>query len=70
MQQRTLGIDLGIQSPSVAVVMDEQGEAVVGGLPFELSVEGLERVEQAAVREAAPGSKLHVVMEQTFPTYL
>ena len=38
MQQRTMGIDLGIQSPNVAVVLDEQGEPVVNGMRVELDV--------------------------------
>ncbi len=40
MEQRTMGIDLGIQSPNVAVVLDERGEELVSKLSFELSEEG------------------------------
>lgn len=63
-----MGIDLGVQAPSVAVVLDEQGDVVVDGLRFELSVEELERVEQSALQNAAPGIRLHVVIEKTFPS--
>ncbi len=52
MEQRTMGIDLGIQSPNVAVVLDERGEELVSKLSFELSEEGLVRAEQAGLREA------------------
>jgi transposase len=63
-----MGIDLGIQARSVAVVLDERGEVLVDGLGFELSVEELERVERAALENAESGTKLHVVIEKTFPT--
>ncbi len=65
---RTLGVDLGINAPCVAVGLDEQGEETLGATRFELSFEELERVEQAALRGAEPGAKLHVVMEKTFPS--
>ena len=63
-----MGIDLGIQAPSVAVVLDEEGKVLVDGLSFELSAEGLERVEHSALEGVAEGTKLHVVIEKTFPT--
>jgi len=68
MNQRTMGIDLGIQSPSVAVVLDERGEVLRDNLRFELKVEELERVESAALEGSAPGTKLHVILEKTYPT--
>jgi transposase len=68
MEQRTMGIDLGIQSPNVAVVLDERGEEVESKLIFEMSKEEFQRVEQAALSGARDGTKLHVVMEKTFPT--
>jgi len=68
MNRRTMGIDLGIQAPSVAVVLDERGEVLVDGLRFELSLENLEQAERVALESAAPGTKLHVVIEKTFPS--
>lgn len=68
MIRRTMGIDLGIQAPSVAVLLDEQGEVIVDGLRFELSVEELERVERSALEGATSGTSLHVVIEKTFPS--
>jgi len=66
--KRTLGVDLGINAPCVAVGLDEQGEEVLEATRFELSLEELERVERGALRGAKPGTKLHVVMEKTFPS--
>jgi transposase len=63
-----LGVDLGIRAPSVAVVADEEGKVISGAIRFELDVKELARVEQEALRGAAEGTKLHVVMEKTFPT--
>jgi transposase len=68
MSQRTVGIDLGITTPSVAVVLDERGELLIEGQRFELCVEQLEQLEQKALAGAPEGSRLHVVMEKTFPT--
>ncbi len=68
MIRRTMGIDLGIQAASVAVVLDERGEVLVDGVRFELSVEELERVERSALAGASAETKLHVVIEKTFPT--
>jgi transposase len=61
-------VDLGINAPCVAVGLDEQGMEVLEATRFELSLEELERVERGALRNAAPGTKLHVVMEKTFPS--
>jgi transposase len=61
-------VDLGINAPSVAVGLDEQGKEVLQAVRFELSLEELEAVERAALRGAEPGTKLHVVMEKTFPS--
>ena len=69
MARRNLGLDLGINAPSVAVALDERGEPVVEGLRFILGVPELQEVEQAALKGAEPGTKLHVVMEKTFPTH-
>jgi transposase len=66
--KRTLGVDLGINAPCVAVGLDEQGTEVLEATRFELSFEELEWVEQAALGGAKPGTKLHVVMEKTFPS--
>ena len=68
MNQRTMGIDLGINAPSVAVVLDERGDVLVRGMRFEVSVEELERVERSALEGTPPGAKVHVVIEKTFPT--
>ena len=59
---RTLGLDLGISAPSVAVALDERGEPVVEGLRFTLGLPELQEVERAALKGAEPGTKLHVVM--------
>lgn len=69
MARRTLGLDLGISAPSVAVALDERGEPVVKGLRFTLGLPELQEVERAALKGAEPGTKLHVVMEKTFPTH-
>jgi transposase len=68
MSQRTVGIDLGITAPSVAVVLDEKGQLLIERHRFELSVEQLEQLEGKALAGAPEGSRLHVVMEKTFPT--
>jgi transposase len=68
MKRRMLGVDLGIRAPSVAVIADEEGKVISGGIRFELDVKELARVEQEALRGAPEGTKLHVVMEKTFPT--
>ena len=54
--------------PALQSVLDEQGEEVLEATRFELSLEELERVERGALRGAKPGTKLHVVMEKTFPS--
>jgi hypothetical protein len=59
--KRTLGVDLGINAPCVAVGLDEQGAEVLEATRFELSLEELERVEQAALRGAKPGTKLRLL---------
>lgn len=63
-----LGVDLGIRAPSVAVLADEQGRVIGETLRFELNVEEIERVERTALAAAPDGTKLHVVMERTYPT--
>lgn len=68
MKRRVLGIDLAIQALNVAVVADEGGHYIGEAIRFELSIEELERVEQAALRGMPEGTTLHVVMEKTFPT--
>ena len=68
MNQRTMGIDLGINAPSVAVVLDERGDVLVRGMRFEVTVEELARVERSALEGAPLGAKVHVVIEKTFPT--
>ena len=68
MHQRTLGIDLGVKSPNVAVVWEERGHRLIEVLHFELSLPEIERVERAALRGMAEGTKLHVVLEKTYPS--
>jgi transposase len=68
MKHRVLGVDLGIQAPSVAVVADTDGAILGNAVRFELGVDELERVEATALKGAEDGTKLHVVMEQTYPT--
>jgi transposase len=67
-EKRILGVDLGINAPSVAVGLDEHGNEVLKAVRFELGLEELERVEQAVLRDAKPDTNLHVVMEKTFPS--
>ena len=69
MHQRTLGVDLGVKSRHVAVVWQEEGQKLIEVLRFELLLEELGRVERAAMAGAAEGTKLHVVMEKTYPAY-
>lgn len=68
MENRVLGLDLGIQAPSVAMVADTDGTVLGQAIRFELDIEELEGVEAAALAGAKEGTKLHVVMEQTYPT--
>ena len=68
MEHRVLGVDLGIQAPSVAVVADTDGTILGKAVVFELSVDELEGVEATALAGAKEGTRLHVVMEQTYPT--
>lgn len=68
MEHRVVGIDLGIQAPSVAMVAETDGRIIGAAIRFELDVEELERVEALALTGAKEGTKLHVVMEQTYPT--
>lgn len=68
MEHRVLGMDLGIQAPSVAVIVDTDGTVQGKAVRFELGVDELERVEAIALAGAKEGTKLHVVMEQTYPT--
>ncbi len=68
MKHRVLGVDLGIQAPSVAMVAETDGTILGNAVRFELSIDELERVEASALEGAKEGTKLHVVMEQTYPT--
>ena len=68
MKHRVLGLDLGIRAPSVAMVADTDGTIIGNAVRFELGIVELERVEAAALEGAKEGTKLHVVMEQTYPT--
>ncbi len=65
---RMLGLDLGIRAPSVAVVADDRGNVIGKALRFELGVNEMKAVEQSALCGAVEGTKLHVVMEKTYPT--
>jgi transposase len=67
MHQRTLGIDLGVKSTNVAVVWEEQEHRLIEVLRFELSLPEIKRVEEVALRGMAEGTKLHVVLEKTYP---
>ena len=69
MKHRVVGVDLGIRAPSVAVVAATDGTILDGkALRFKLSIDELERVESAALEGSKEGTKLHVVMEQSYPT--
>ncbi len=68
MKHRVVGIDLGIRAPSVAMVADTDGTIIGNAVRFELGIDELERVEVAGLEGAKEGTKLHVVMEQTYPT--
>ncbi len=64
-----MGLDLGVRAPSVCVVLDEQGEPVLDGASFGLNIVELEGLERKALEGAPAGTKLHVVMEKTYPTF-
>lgn len=64
---RIVGVDLGVKSKSVSVVLNGSRE-VIKSLRFALSVEELERVEREALEGSEDGTRLLVVMEKTFPT--
>lgn len=68
MRRVTMGIDLGIKAPSVAVLLDEESNILIDGERFELSLEALERLECMALQAAGAESRLHVVIEKTFPS--
>lgn len=68
MEQRVVGMDLGIRAPSVAVVAETDGTILGKALRFKLSIEELERVEATALEGTEEGAKLHVVMEASYPT--
>ena len=68
MNRRVLGVDLGIRAPSVAVVADTDGTIIGNAVRFELGIDELVHVEVAALKDAKEGTKLHVIMEQTYPT--
>ncbi len=68
MKHRVVGIDLGIRAPSVAMVAEVDGTIIGNAVRFELGIDELERVEVAGLEGAKEGTKLHVVMEQTYPT--
>ena len=68
MKHRVVGIDLGIRAPSVAMVADTDGTIIGNAVRFELDIDELERVEVAGLEGAKEGTKLHVIMEQTYPT--
>ena len=68
MKYRVLGLDLGIRAPSVAVVADTDGTIIGNTVRFELGIDELKGVEVAALKDAKEGTKLHVIMEQTYPT--
>lgn len=69
MHQRTMGIDLGVKSPNVAVVWEEEGQRPIEVVKFDLFLKEFERLERAGLSGAAEGTKLHVVMEKTYPAY-
>lgn len=69
MHQRTVGIDLGVKSAHVAVVWEEEGQRIIEVIKFDLYLKELVRIERAAIAGASEGTKLHVVMEKTYPAY-
>ena len=69
MQRRLVGIDLGIASAHTVRVLDGAGREVcrrrTGPTVAELS-----RIEDAALHDAEPGTRLEVVLEPTGPAWL
>ncbi len=69
MHQRTVGIDLGVDSLHVAVVWEEDGQRIIEVIKFDLYLKELVRIERAAIAGSAEGTELYVVMEKTYPAY-
>ena len=69
MQRRLVGIDLGIASAHTVRVLDEAGRRVCRRCSGPTVAE-LSRIEDAALADAAPGTRLEVVLEPTGPAWL
>jgi hypothetical protein len=68
-QRRLVGIDLGITSAHTVRVLDECG-GVLCRRKAVPTVASLTEIEQAALANAAPGTRLEVVVEPTGPAWL
>ncbi len=66
MERRIVGIDLGIASEHTVRVLSGEG-TVLGKRKALSNVESLTAIEDAALRGAAEGTRLEVVMEATGP---
>jgi transposase len=69
MESRTVGIDLGVTSAHTACVIDGAG-SVICKRQARPTLESLSALEEAALRGAAPGTTLSVVMEPTGAAWL
>lgn len=67
-QRRLVGIDLGIASAHTVRVLREDGSEVCRRR-CEPTRESLEAIERAGLADAAPGTRLEVVMEPTGPAW-
>ncbi len=69
MDRRIVGIDLGITSAHVVVIVDETGK-VIARRRCHPNVESLEAIERAGLAGAAEGTVLEVVVEPTGPAWM
>lgn len=69
MDRRLVGMDLGIASAHTAVVLDGSGTVVARRRAYP-TVESFAMLEAAALADAAPGTRLEVVIEPTGPAWL
>ncbi len=68
-ERRLVGIDLGITSAHTVRVLDERGGVLCRRKAIP-TVQSLSEVEQAALADTPPGTRLEVVMEPTGPAWL
>jgi transposase len=68
-ERRIIGLDLGIASEHTARILTSNGTLVAKRKAVP-TVESLERLEQAALEGAEPGTVIEVVMEPTGPAWL